>query len=875
MTGGTDNHESLPPPTGAIVAPPPAEVVVAAAVTDDDVSRKRKVSPAADDAQQSPQKRQRVDMTPPPRPTSTDSYSRAPHPRFASLPPTDTPSIILPPPMPAVQTQPKQDLIPSPDAFLTLEQPAMSSPQPQNPYSEQPPRDNMQFSATDLPPDDENIAGWLARQVRDSATTQHNLGISSGNAGHSPDAGGVESDPETRAERERVRAENRERKKKWREENSDRNKDNDLRGRVSRRANKLFGAENSDKKRLWMESEFNRRKTKREFKTQLKKNETPGSSCWNANDDFTDNPSQVMAGVLTNQEGAAENFRNWLENGDVDYETWRTACQEIWGNPGLRECLEVHLPPMGAGSNAGGQGAKGDGKDADDGLTSKFDAAFDAIIGRPPRKSTTMPPPLIPQAANEAAEMGTAETTPNEVENLGIEAALPQVDAAAEADAGAESLDQLTEEDLQQMIEAGGLSMEEIAALEAALKDENFGQEDPQMVEARLGTEAAAEATDIAMQDPHADHADISDLQLQLDMMSPSTRDAFLTTFIGQSDAVDEMRLDDAAAVEPAAEQPDATDEAAAADGTGEDASVLDLLASAGINLDDLSEEQLQKFINAVSGDGDIDEVLASIQTEQGTSQTATDPGESTAALPQPTQDTLADDNMELNNLDEDAGNSGEDFDDSDEIDLTPDIMRIILEQSNYSSLLGGKSLDSLTTDMAGDAHTIQPKPSVPAPPPQPSPARTPARQTYPMIQQQRQQQQQLQQQQQQQQQQQYSYPSRPYSGNYTYAYDRRPEVQILPPGYSAHQRPPVPSQQPRYPDLTHLIKPPVYKAAQQGDGATVPRNLLAKFLEFKLPIPKFLSRGVPPVDAAKREEEARNVRAYGFPPMASELLKL
>ncbi|KAI9239317.1 MAG: hypothetical protein BYD32DRAFT_232735 [Podila humilis] len=43
----------------------------------------------------------------------------------------------------------------------------------------------------------------------------------------------------------KIRTENRERKKRWREANEDRNKDNDLRCRVSKRANKLHGKEPS------------------------------------------------------------------------------------------------------------------------------------------------------------------------------------------------------------------------------------------------------------------------------------------------------------------------------------------------------------------------------------------------------------------------------------------------------------------------------------------------------------------------------------------------------------------------------------------------------------------------------------------------------
>lgn len=63
--------------------------------------------------------------------------------------------------------------------------------------------------------------------------------------------------------KEKVRLENRERKKKWREDNSERNKDNDLRSRVLKRANMMFGSESSIEKSNWMEEEFQKRKEKR------------------------------------------------------------------------------------------------------------------------------------------------------------------------------------------------------------------------------------------------------------------------------------------------------------------------------------------------------------------------------------------------------------------------------------------------------------------------------------------------------------------------------------------------------------------------------------------------------------------------------------
>ncbi|KAK9722187.1 hypothetical protein K7432_002859 [Basidiobolus ranarum] len=67
---------------------------------------------------------------------------------------------------------------------------------------------------------------------------------------------------------EKLRRENRERKKKWREQNEDRNKDNDLRCRVNKRAQKLFGSEESEEKQRWIQDEFNKRQLKRKEKEQ-------------------------------------------------------------------------------------------------------------------------------------------------------------------------------------------------------------------------------------------------------------------------------------------------------------------------------------------------------------------------------------------------------------------------------------------------------------------------------------------------------------------------------------------------------------------------------------------------------------------------------
>ncbi|KAG2237305.1 hypothetical protein INT48_009038 [Thamnidium elegans] len=69
---------------------------------------------------------------------------------------------------------------------------------------------------------------------------------------------------------QKVRADNRERKKRWRQQNEERNKDNDLRCRVNKRAHKLFGKEDSEHKKKWIDEEFLKRQQKRKDKERRK-----------------------------------------------------------------------------------------------------------------------------------------------------------------------------------------------------------------------------------------------------------------------------------------------------------------------------------------------------------------------------------------------------------------------------------------------------------------------------------------------------------------------------------------------------------------------------------------------------------------------------
>ncbi|CAO3596508.1 unnamed protein product [Absidia cylindrospora] len=66
--------------------------------------------------------------------------------------------------------------------------------------------------------------------------------------------------------RQKIKNDNRERKKRWREQNEERNKNNDLRCRVNKRAYNLFGKEDSEQKQRWAEEEFVKRQCRRKDK---------------------------------------------------------------------------------------------------------------------------------------------------------------------------------------------------------------------------------------------------------------------------------------------------------------------------------------------------------------------------------------------------------------------------------------------------------------------------------------------------------------------------------------------------------------------------------------------------------------------------------
>ncbi|KAI9490082.1 hypothetical protein BDB00DRAFT_790591 [Zychaea mexicana] len=89
--------------------------------------------------------------------------------------------------------------------------------------------------------------------------------------------------------RDNIRAANRERKKKWRIHNEERNKDNDLRCRVNKRASKLFGPADTEAKRAWANDEFEKRRQKRMEKERRK----------NMIDNVLSVPGSPSSGIMT------------------------------------------------------------------------------------------------------------------------------------------------------------------------------------------------------------------------------------------------------------------------------------------------------------------------------------------------------------------------------------------------------------------------------------------------------------------------------------------------------------------------------------------------------------------------------------------------
>jgi len=173
---------------------------------------------------------------------------------------------------------------------------------------------------TSIPKDRDEMILWIAHQVKKIGDQQQELDLPASD----------ETDPERIAERERVREENRERKRRWREGNADRNKDNDLRCRVTKRANKIYGHESTLEKKLWIDDEFVKRRAKRLSKEHTKNYNGEGSATFDLRDSLIDNKTtELLANIFSGEAGAAENMQKMLEGGNVDLQALSEALQTI------------------------------------------------------------------------------------------------------------------------------------------------------------------------------------------------------------------------------------------------------------------------------------------------------------------------------------------------------------------------------------------------------------------------------------------------------------------------------------------------------------------------------------------------------------------
>jgi Protein of unknown function (DUF3020) len=263
----------------------------------------------------------------------------------------------------------------------------------------QPPRPAIDIDLSTAPSDPVDLALWVAKQISHFGEHQR-LSTEDDLDEDRPgrrDSGQLynrrqyedDDDPDKVADRERVRVENRERKKRWRESNADRSrclslfksmghlqfplpmltlghiidKDNDLRCRINKRAKKLYGIGQSPAKSAWMEAEFNKRRAKREAKERNRSFDgdnfafAPGFGK-NLFPTSGDGPQRQtnLAGILlanallglgTNGKGpdqdAANALKAALENGSVDPKPFIEALQVMASHPDIMNGINAIL----------------------------------------------------------------------------------------------------------------------------------------------------------------------------------------------------------------------------------------------------------------------------------------------------------------------------------------------------------------------------------------------------------------------------------------------------------------------------------------------------------------------------------------------------
>ena len=257
---------------------------------------------------------------------------------------------------------------------------------------------NIDFSSA--PSDPIELAWWVAQQIthfQPDGYAASDLALDDGQQttasppqglGTRPSNGGLPS-RET-AEREKLREENRERKKRWRESNTERStqihigsllhsfvettktisfsdKDNDLRCRINKRAKTKFGPGPSVEKTAYVETEFNKRRNKRERKQRARALETGEYPSFAVAPELTDhlfsahNPSasgavQVAGNLLmktlfgangspnlTIKAEASNALKLALENGSLDPRPFIEALRIMARNADLMRGINARL----------------------------------------------------------------------------------------------------------------------------------------------------------------------------------------------------------------------------------------------------------------------------------------------------------------------------------------------------------------------------------------------------------------------------------------------------------------------------------------------------------------------------------------------------
>ncbi|KAI9682111.1 MAG: hypothetical protein M1817_000165 [Caeruleum heppii] len=205
------------------------------------------------------------------------------------------------------------------------------------------------------PSDPTELALWVAKQIS-------SFGDEGGLYGHRYDDG---DDPVLEAERERTKEENRERKKRWRESNAERNKDNDLRCRINKRAKVIWGSTQSPQRTAWMEQEFNKRRAKRETKEKFRSLDdgfggfrlspgfgtslfpTPGVGPRGETNAAGLLLANALLGVGSNDAGpnaeAANALKAALEGGSVDPRPFTEALRAMAANPEIMNGINAIL----------------------------------------------------------------------------------------------------------------------------------------------------------------------------------------------------------------------------------------------------------------------------------------------------------------------------------------------------------------------------------------------------------------------------------------------------------------------------------------------------------------------------------------------------